>query len=180
MTQLEIFLPSGWLKPGRNQTLHSLTREWSSHFPEHSLDSGQLVSCLCRDVFPPSNLWKKWIFFHFLFDSIFFFFLNTRRHLVTINHLGCGVGRKEAAFVSNRMVFIWEIQNTSVTPSFLIPWESHKPKRIVWNPFPGLCLFVCGVRAPSFSNLGQKSSVPLGNPCYGFPSCQVLWAPPFT
>lgn len=95
MTQLEIFLPSGWLKPGRNQTLHSLTREWSSHFPEHSLDSGQLVSCLCRDVFPPSNLWKKWIFFHFLFDSIF---SEDQETLGDSKSVGMGWGREGGCF----------------------------------------------------------------------------------
>lgn len=66
------------------------------------MDPDQLISCLYWDVIPPLSFWKKWIFSHFLFDSIFSEYQET---LADYKSVGMWAGR-EAAFVFSRVAFV--------------------------------------------------------------------------
>lgn len=100
---------------------------------------------------------------YFFISCLIAYFLKTRRHWETLNQLGWVGGGKEAAFIFfSRKAPFEEFKAHLQSHTSLFSWEKHRPKRIVFNSFPGL--YLLDLRRYSLvSNLGHKNLPPHGH-----------------
>lgn len=83
-------------------------------------------------MIPPPSFWKKWIFSHFLFDSIFSEYQET---LADYKSVGMWAGR-EAAFVFSSGFCLRNSKPIHEAKHPRPPGRDTGPKGFVLNPFP--------------------------------------------
>lgn len=106
-------------------------------------------------MIPPPSFGKKWIFFHFLLDSIFSEYRETLAGYRSVGSWGwegsCFSLQQNNFNLRDR--YVWEPQLSCASG------RDTGPRGIVLNPFLGCVCLTCGGRAPSPTE-GKKSLGP--------------------